>query len=80
MEKVQYQQMSDKGLLRYIATHRDQPEAIEARRTFIRRLKTKVEAKGLQFERPYKGESNANKNIAAKNMMANCIAQFPYDS
>lgn len=45
-------QMTDKKLIKYIITHREQPEAVEARRIYISRMAEKAEKKGIQFYRP----------------------------
>lgn len=39
-------------LARFIVTHRETPEGIEARRLYINRLAQKVNNSGVNFERP----------------------------
>lgn len=51
MNTEELAQMTDKKLLKYIVTHRDKQEAVEARRVYIRRMAEKAKSKGIQFDR-----------------------------
>ena len=58
MTNMNLDSLSREDLARFIVTHRDTTEGIEARRIYIRRLAQKVESRGIEF---YKSPAQSSK-------------------